>query len=228
MAIAAIASSAVGFMPALVDTTSRRAPLTWPVGIHGLLFSAWLALFLAQALLVYKGQFASHRRLGYAGVGLAGLMLISGYIVTIEMARRGYDLSGDMIGEGGDPLYLMVFQLGDMLCFGVLVATAVIFRGRPSVHKRLMLLATIGGLIPAALTHIIGHSAVLRELPPPIILIPYAAFLSAGAIHDRVSTGRIHPVSLWVALAVFVFSNVRAAVIGPSQMWHDFAMWLIR
>lgn len=227
MALAAAATALAGFGPALLDPASRKAPLTWAVGVHGVVFSAWLLLFLAQTLLASKGRIAVHRRLGYVGAGVAVLMLISGYFTTIEMARRGFDLSGDLIGDSGDMLMLMVFQLGDLMCFGALVCLAILFRRRSDVHKRLMLLATVGGLMPAALSHIIGHSPFLRGLHPAVILIPYSAFLFAGAVHDRLSTRRIHPVSLWVALAVFAFSNLRAAVIGPSDTWREFATWLI-
>lgn len=228
MAVAALATAIAGFGPALVDPASRRAPLTWAVGVHGAVYFAWLMLFLTQTLLVSKGRIGLHRRLGFSGVALALVMLVSGYITTVGMARRGYDLSGDLIGDSGDLQTLMVFQLGDLAVFGTLVAAAVLLRRQPEIHKRLMLLATVGGLMPAAITHIIGHSAFLRALPPPIILIPFAAFLVAGAIYDRLTTGRIHPVSLWVALAIFAFSNLRAALIGPSEAWHEFAAWLIR
>ena len=145
MAIAATATAIAGFGPAIVGPASRKAPLTWAVGLHGVVFGAWLLLFLTQTLLASKGRVSVHRRLGYAGAGLAVLMLVSGYLTTIEMGRRGYDLSGDLIGDSGDMLMLMVFQLGDLLCFGALVALAVLFRSRSDGHKRLMLLATVGG-----------------------------------------------------------------------------------
>lgn len=228
MALVAAATALMGFVPALVAPASRRGPLSWEVGVHGLIFSAWLLLFLTQALLAQKGRIATHRRLGMAGAGLALLMLFSGYFTTIAMARRGYDLSGELIGDSGSMPMLMVFQLGDLLCFGVLVALGVWFRRRSGVHKRLMLLATVGGLMPAALSHIIGHSHFLRGLHPAIILVPYTAMLFAGAVHDRLTMGKIHPVSLWVALAIFAFSNLRAAVIGPSDAWQEFAAWLVR
>jgi hypothetical protein len=169
-----------------------------------------------------------HRQLGYAGGALAMIMLVSGYFTTIAMARRGFDLSGDLMREPGNPHMLMVFQLGDLLCFGVLVLAAILSRGRPDIHKRLMLLATIGGLMPAALTHIIGHSRILREMDPAIVLIPFFTFLFAGTINDRLSQGKIHAVSFWGALGVFLWANVRAIVIGPSAAWQDFAGWLIR
>ena len=228
MALAAIVTAIAGFGPAIVDPASRKAPLTWIVGLHGAAFSAWLLLFLTQTLLASNGRIADHRRLGYVGALLAVLMVVSGCFTTVAMGRRGYDLSGDLTGDSGDMLMLMVFQLGDLLCFGALVGLAILFRRRSDIHKRLMLLATVGGLMPAALSHIIGHSQFLRGFHPAIILIPYIAFLFAGAVHDRLSSGCIHPVSLWVALAVLVFSNLRAAVIGPSDAWRKFATWLIR
>jgi hypothetical protein len=227
MGFVAIATALAGFAPAIVDASSRRAPLSWAVVVHGFVFSAWLALFLTQALLVYNRRIPPHRVLGVLGVGLAVAMLVSGYHTTLEMARRGYDLSGDLIGESGDPLMVMVFQLGDLLCFGILVVLGILFRDRPAAHKRFMLLATIGGMMPAALSHIIGHSAVLRSFHPSIILIPWTTLLIAGALHDRLSQGRVHPVSLWGALLVWLWSNLRAVVIGPSELWRDFASWLI-
>jgi hypothetical protein len=228
MALAAVVIAIAGFGPAVVDTASRKAPLTLAVGVHGVVFGAWLLLFLTQTLLVPKGRIAVHRRLGYAGAGLAVLMVVSGYATAIAMARRGYDLSGDLIGAGGNPLELLAFQLGDLVSFSILVAAAVLLRHRSDVHKRLMLLATVGALMPAALAHIIGHSPFLRGINAPIILIPLITLLFAGAVHDRLSWGRIHPVSLWVALAMLVWANLRAVVIGPSDTWHEFAAWLIR
>jgi hypothetical protein len=228
MAMVAVVIAMAGFGPAAVDTASRRAPLTLAVAAHGAVFGAWLLLFLTQAILVPKGRIDVHRQLGYAGVVLAVLMVISGYTTAVAMARRGYDLSGDLIQATSDPLALLVFQLGDLVSFSVLVGVAVWYRHRSDIHKRLMLLATLGALMPAALAHIIGHSPVLREIRAPIILIHLIMLLFAGAVHDRLSRGRIHPVSLWVPIALFIWANLRAAVIGPSDAWHKFAAWLIR
>ena len=227
MSLAALAIALAGFGPAAMGS-GRREPITLAVAAHGLVFLAWLALFITQTVLISNRQLGMHRRLGYAGVVLAMLMVVSGYATAVAMARRGYDLSGDLIRGAGDPLELLVFQLGDLVSFSLLVGLAVWYRRELQVHKRLMLFATVGALLPAALTHIIGHSAVLREIKAPIILVPLAVLLFAGAVHDRLSQGRIHPVSLWVAVSMFIWANVRAAVIGPSKAWHEFAGWLIQ
>lgn len=228
MAIIAILIALAGFGPAAASSDSRRAPLTWALIAHGAIFGAWILLFLMQTILIKNKEFAYHRRIGYLGALLAILMVLSGYITAISMARRGFDLSGDMIHGNGDPLELLVFQLGDLLSFSILVGLAIWYRSNPDVHKRLMLLATVGSLMPAALTHIIGHSQMLREITAPIIIIPLFILLFAGALHDRLSRGRVHPVSMWVALALFVWANLRAVVIGPSEAWHNLAQWLIK
>lgn len=228
MALAAVAIAVAGFGPALVDTASRKAPLTGAVAAHGAVFGAWLLFFLTQTILVPNGHIAVHRQLGYLGTGLAVLMVVTGYVTSIAMARRGYDLSGDLMYTGPDVLFILAFQLGDLASFGLLVGVAVWYRRRPNVHKRLMLLAVVGALTPAALTHIWGHSPALREIKAPIILIPLIPLLFAGAVHDRLSRGRIHPVSVWVPLALLLWTVLRVAVIAPSEAWHRVAAWLIR
>ena len=226
MALVAIAIVIAGFGPGFVKGAGRRAPVNLLVGLHGAVFTAWLLLFLAQTLLVGKGRLGAHRRLGYVGAALAVLMVVFGYTTAIAMARRGFDLSGDL-NAAADPLGLLVFQLGDLLSFGVLVGAAVWYRRRPEVHKRLMLLATVGSLMGAPLVHLISHIPPLRDTKAPVILIPFVLLYFASAVHDRLRRGRIHPVSLWGAVALFVWANLRAAVINPNPNWRQFAGWLV-
>ena len=84
------------------------------------MFFGWLLVFLAQTLLVGRGRLGAHRALGYFAAALAVLMVTFGYTTAIAMARRGFDLSGDL-NAAADPLGQMVFQLGDLLSFAVLV-----------------------------------------------------------------------------------------------------------
>ena len=225
MALLAFAVVIAGFGPAIVSPGRRRAPLDLWVGLHAAVFTGWLVLFLVQTLLVGRGRIALHRGLGYVGTAFALLMVVFGYATAVSMARRGFDLSGDL-NAAADPLGSLVFQLGDLLSFAVLVAAAVWYRRRPEVHKRLLLLATVGSLMAAPLAHLLSHFPWARD-KPPIILVPLVMLYSASAVHDRVTRGRIHPVSLWVPVALFVWANVRAAVINPSPAWRTFAAWLV-
>jgi hypothetical protein len=226
MGLCAIAVVVLGFAPSFVDTADRKASPGTLVALHGLISVAWLLTFLAQATFVATRRFAEHRRLGTAAAMLAALMIISGYLVAITMARRGYDLSGDLHIEA-DPLFGIINPLGDIAAFAVLVTAGYLFRHRSDIHKRLMLLAITGGLMPAPLAHLIGHSPVLRTMPPPTILIPLAFLLFASAVYDRFSLGRAHPVSLWGAAVLVVWQFLLNVVIGPSAAWHQVAGWLI-
>jgi hypothetical protein len=225
MAIATIVVVAVGFGPSIVDTAARKGPITPLVAAHGTVYFAWLMVFLAQTTLVATRRISAHRRLGTAAMFLAPIMIVLGYMTAITMARRGFDLSGD-IHIDTDPLLGLVNPLGDLVIFGILVAVGYAFRRRREIHKRVMLLATVGGLMPAPLAHLIGH--IFAPRMARLILVPITLFLFASAAYDRVSRGRVHPVSLWGALAILAWLLLLNGVIGPSAAWHDFARWAIR
>jgi hypothetical protein len=52
--------------------------------------------------------------------------------------------------------------------------------------------------------------------------------LAVLPIHDRLTSGRIHPVSLWGAILIFAVLTVFFLVIAPTPAWRDFAEWLVR
>ncbi len=65
MALVMIATSIAGFLPAIIQPATRRAPLTLLVEAHGIAFFMWLFLYLAQSLLIANGRVDLHRTLGY-------------------------------------------------------------------------------------------------------------------------------------------------------------------
>ena len=218
----------VAFVVAMIgfNSTGRRAmagtdTFTPLVIVHGALFLAWLILFIVQSRLIGGGRIALHRRLGVVGGALALSMIVVGYRASIEAARRGFK-----IDRLHDPFAFLVFPLGDISAFAVLVALALWFRKRRMAHKRLMLLATAGALMNAPLAHLIADFRVLDPMPF-VILLPMLVLLSASAVYDKLTLGKIHPVSLWGAIALFVYANLRAGLIGPSAAWHSFAGWLV-
>jgi hypothetical protein len=213
-----------GFGPSIVMPAGRAAPLTALVIVHALVFLAWPLLFIAQSTLVTIGRVAVHRRLGIAAAVLALVMLPLGFAATIAMGRRGFDLSGDLKIQS-DPLFQMVFQLGDLVTFAVFISAGFVLRRRPEYHKRLMLLGTIGSMSPAPLAHLIGHNYA----GSPAVIVPILALLFfTPAIYERVKLGHVHRVTLIGAIALLSWAVVRGGVIGPSKAWHDIAAWLVR
>jgi hypothetical protein len=231
MAIVMIVISIAGFMPAIVHPAGRRAPLTLLAAAHGIVFLAWLLLFLAQSLLVATGRVGWHRRLGLASVFLLALIVPLTYTTTIDMVRRGFDLSGDQhvdphpkIAGGLDAATAAVFNLPGLFIFSVLAVAAICYRRRPEIHKRLMLFANIE-LMGPPITHLIGHTPSL-VLTPPMVLIPFSIFLLAGVARDYLVAKRIRPLTAVLAITLFISLPLQGAVIGPSAAWQHFVGWL--
>ena len=203
-----------GFAPSLIDQSRRVAPPTWLVTAHGALAGAWLLFFLIQATLVASRRTAIHRRLGVAGPFIAFAMIAVGSNDGIDLARRGYDLSGDIARAAGPSLASAdgeerAVQMFPLLLafanFGILTGLGLSFRHRPAVHKRLMLL-TLGVLVLTPLIHLSGH--LVGRWPglcgAPLILAIFTAANAlpfSVAVHDKVSDGRVHAISLWVPAA---------------------------
>jgi hypothetical protein len=160
--------------------------------------------------------------------------------MIIEGGRRGYELSGDLTRAftppGAPPLSAdesaagILAPLVGFINFGVLVAAGLWYRHRPDIHKRLMLLA-LTPLAGEPMVHLVGYLAgrwpVLQGAA--IFLLPIQfVLLFASAIYDKVSQGRIHPVSLWVPILLIVWLNLFNFVVGPSLAWQQFAVWLLR
>jgi len=113
------------------------------IHLHGAFFSSWIILFVVQTVLVAKRNIGMHRKLGYAGAVLAGLMVILGLSATVWSVSMGHTPS-----IFTPPMFLALNGLG-ILYFGGFVAWAVARRNHPAIHKRLMLFATFNLLPPA-------------------------------------------------------------------------------
>jgi hypothetical protein len=233
MAIVMLAISIVGFMPSIVHPGGRRAPLTLLAAAHGIVFFAWLLLFLIQSLLVATQRVGWHRRLGLTSVFLLALIIPLSYATTVDMVRRGFDLSGDQRVDSQSQLKgeldapnASVFNFFGLLAFVILAVAAICYRSRPEVHKRLMLFANIE-LMGPPITHLIGHFSRLA-LTPPMVLVPFALFLMTGVARDYLVDKRVHPLTTGLAIGMFASFPLQGAVIGPSAAWHNFVAWLVR
>jgi hypothetical protein len=110
-----------------------------------------------------------------------------------------------------------------MLLFGVFAGAGLWFRSRPDVHKRFMMLATLVLLRPA-----LGRAMIQAfGVPKPVLVFgATAVFVLAMLIHDRHIRRRMHPVTLWAGLALLL-SFPAGRVLGSTDMWLNFASWLM-
>ncbi|MCI0352176.1 MAG: hypothetical protein L0Z53_22380 [Acidobacteriales bacterium] len=196
--------------------TLSNSPFTPLVHIHGLLFTAWVALFIIQTALVASHRVAVHRRMGVAGALLAASMLVVGTTLAIDGAGRG------AAPPGVDPLAFLAIPLFDMLMFSSFVTTALWLRTNKEAHKRLMLLAYIS-IIVAAVARMPGVLA----LGPPGFFGLASIFLLAAVIYDFVTRRRVHPVYLWGGGALIASQPLRLMISGTAA-WRAFAEFLTR
>lgn len=223
VAILAWVVSLAAFTPSIITPSLRRGPVNGLVCGHAVLMSAWLALYTTQSWLAATGRLSPHRRLGLAAITIAPGVVITGYLVTVAMVRRGYDLSGDLSLGGASALDQAVFQFGALVIFSLLITAALVARRRPHVHKRLMTLA-VTQTLTAPLAHLVGHF----QLPGLVMPAWGIAAVVALLVYDRRVLGRVHPASLWVGVGLVVLNNLQFAVIGPSAAWRELMASLTR
>jgi hypothetical protein len=188
------------------------------VHMHAITFSAWLVLFLCQTSLVAADRVDIHRRLGIAGGILAAMMVVLGVSTAIYGARHGWNPGGPF----PDALAFLIVPLDDIALFAGFVSAGLSNRNRPEVHKRLMMLATIGGLLWPAIVRIPFVRGV-----PPLMFGLILLFVVAGPIYDVRTRGRIHPVNLWGGLLILASFPIRT-LIGRTDAWRSVAEWIVR
>jgi len=190
------------------------------VHLHAAVFTAWLALFITQTMLVMRGQIKRHQQLGTAAMALAALMLVVGTMTAVNAARLGH--RGIPGVEFPDVEGFLLLNINATIVFAVLIGAGWWFRGKPEVHKRLMLMATVGALMPPGISRlpfVSGHT--------PAIALAVIAFLLVGPVHDLITRRRIHPAYLCgLVVAVLAFPPV-AAALSTLPAWHRAAAWLI-
>lgn len=193
--------------------------------LHGLIFTLWFVLFFIQVRLVVRRRVDLHRRLGVLAAVLAPLAACVAIAVSFHAGRRRYLASpASLTILSVRPLAL---DFGSSLTFAVFVAAALYFRRRGDIHKRLMVLASCGLLLP-------GMGRLLEVIP--------LHFLHAGGVwemvgfteitpvvcilYDTIKYRRLHPGFAWGGLAL-LSSLPLFMVIGSTNVWLNFMKWLL-
>jgi hypothetical protein len=207
----------VGFAPSFyLNGLFTRRSLDALRIVHGVVFTLWLVLLVAQTSLVAAKRSDMHRRLGWLGGVLAALMVAIGLTISIEGVKHGFQTPGLPPRQ-----MFLVVPFFDMLVFGGLIAAALGYRRRPAVHKRLMILATIA-LLPAPIARIAIPGltdALLKGFG-----LSYAVLL-ACILCDAVQQRRLHRIWLWGGGLIVVSLPLRLFLAG-TPAWQSFAGWL--
>jgi hypothetical protein len=204
-----------GFWETYYAQALVRADLPAIVHVHAAVFSVWVLVLLAQAAVVVAGNVRLHRQLGKAGMVYGALVFIVGLLVSVGAPALRVRSGFYPLEVGG---VIALYNLTDMLLFGVFLALAFAYRSRSELHKRWIIAAT-AALCGAALGRVVPGNS------PQYLLLWLSPLLAMIAV-DFGMRRRLH----WIpvvsgALLVVAFFKVP---LYSSQIWRDLGATLLR
>jgi uncharacterized membrane protein YozB (DUF420 family) len=206
----------VGFAPSfyLKSYLNPDRDLSILLHVKGLVFSAWIILFLVQTVLIVRGSRALHQRLGWFAAVIATAMVVLVAAATVEEMRR--------VPPFPPPAVALALNTFDTVVFAVLVSTAVYFRKKSEWHKRLMLSATLI-LVGAPILRIL---LILKDemsgglLILDVLLVDLIFLLCFAA--DLGSRHKVHPAYL-IALGMLIADQITTFSVMSWPPWINFA-----
>lgn len=220
MASAVIGTVFAGFAPTfyLRGSFPQDRPISFLLHVHGIVFSAWVTIFLVQALLIARGSRRLHQRLGWIAIGIAGTMLILVVAAMIEQLRR--------VGGFPPPPLALALSTFDIAVFAILAGAAIYLRKQPDWHKRFMLSATIL-LLGAPMFRFVIHYVGITDISGIVSTLLVDAFFLPCFTCDLMTRRRIHP-AYFVALALIVLDQIAQVKVVTWKPWINLSMTLQR
>jgi hypothetical protein len=197
---------------------SDLPPMTVLVHLHGLVFTAWLAVFVAQTRLVAAHRVDLHMKLGIAGAILAVL------VVLVTVATIAANAAIPRVRPSGlSPAQFTAIALTSTALFAVFIALGIAWRKRAALHKRLMVLATIAVLSPptSRLLTMLG----LREYSPYLVWLGSALFIAWCLVRDWRRDRLVHPAYVIGGLVILASWPLRT-MMARSEWYRPIGEWL--
>lgn len=206
----------IGFWPTYFGPLlagADRASLL--IHIHAAVFVGWLAIFTAQAALAATGRVALHMRVG-PWLFAWGILLIAIGVITAFSRFEEAVLAGQL----ATAQRRLLGPLRDMIVFTPFLAAAWIYRRRPEIHKRCLLVATSILLVAA-----VARMRFLGTPTPEIwFLVLWPLPMYVAMIHDYRTRRLIHPIYVMGLLAMLAMRLVLP--LRDSVAWLDLTAWL--
>lgn len=193
-----------GFSPSFFLAPAFDRPFPPPLLIlHGVLLTAWFALYVVQTALIRSGRVQTHRRLGAAGAVLAVPVVM---VLTIVLFRAIKRDTAEL------PLEVLTQQVltTTLLVVGIAasIIIAILQRRNPAVHKRFMWPTVI--LLQTA-----GSGRLIGLLGLPWLSLPLIMALGlSNVVYDLVVLRRVHWAS-WCGTAL-VLAPIAVSLFGGA------------
>lgn len=209
MGLLLLALVIAGFGSAAVMRGSNPAELPLIYHLHGLSYLLWFSLFILQANLIGKANYALHKKLGYASMLVFASMVVSAILVTTASYERGTSPV-----PGTSMQQFLAFPVQDILGLMFFYTMGVLTRGKALLHKHCMLMACIAIMDPALarMSFFLGF--------PPLTTLLHVGLVGLVIFHDRRTAGKVHPVT-WMGLAFVILRVVFIFTVAATPGWES-------
>jgi hypothetical protein len=174
-----LALALAGFWPQYFSAVTGRIPEAttqfWLIHLHAGLFMVWLLLYVSQATLIMTGRARVHLKMGpwlaVYGFAIAVVGLYAAGLLATRLGQRENDFEA--------AASFVFFPVIDMVYFAGFLAAAIVYRRRPDLHKRAMLVATFS-IAVVGLGRLVGRTGFENvvvwqslNLAPLLIAVAY-------------------------------------------------------
>jgi hypothetical protein len=206
----------IGFWPNYFGPLlNGKVDATAIIHLHVAVFLLWLALFIAQVALAATGRLRLHMQLGRVLMAY-GVFLI---IIALFTAFAVFQMRVDA-GNFPEAARRLFAPVRDMVAFVPLLWAGWVYRAKPEIHKRLMLLATTVLLIAA----VSRMSFLGTPVPTPQLMLVWGAPIYIAMGWDWYSRRLVHPVYL---IGIALMLSFRLVLpLRDTETWMSFATWL--
>lgn len=207
----------VGFWPTYFGQALHGIPnRPLVIHVHGVTFLGWMVLLVTQVYLAATGRIRAHRSLGRIGVAYGFLVLAMGLVVSIAAPVLHLKAGDQTLDQAAG---FLIIPLGDMVLFAGFFIPAVIYRTRPELHKRFMLLATNALLFAAA-----GRMSSFLSLPVAVVV--WLTPVLIGMAYDKWTRRKVHPL-YYAGMVILLIGFSRMALV-ESEAWLRIGRGIIR
>lgn len=217
-----------GFEQPVSDRFSgaEKYPASNALVLHVWTMGAWIVLLMVQLALAGSSRISWHRTLGLSAFLLIPAALLTGFWAEVLSERHWEVRFPDYVRF----LHVPIAQMGGFGIFGVL---AIVWRRRPSIHRRMIYLAT-ASVVAGAWGRALRPDFVepLLDGSPAIIYewirhhFGFMIMALAAVIFDWRTRGAVHPALGWGAgLMIFTMGVLTALTL--TDWWPDFGRALI-
>ncbi|MHC4447641.1 MAG: hypothetical protein ACYSXF_07675 [Planctomycetota bacterium] len=200
-------------------------PIKMLVIAHGVSMTLWMLLLMVQPVLILRGSRRTHMMIGRVGAGLAGVILILGLMVAIRSASV---TPPETVLWGLSPKPFMAIPFFTVLIFAVFVSLGVLCRGKPRIHRSMMMLATLS-VLSAAVSRTDPLNSLYLGTVWERLFGPFFLTLVIGVLLLIIRCALTRSLDRWFAIGLGALIAASALImqVAPTAAWARFTSMVV-